>query len=146
MRLWSLHPKYLDARGLVALWREGLLALAVLKGNTEGYRHHPQLQRFLAAKDPVDSMKAYLWFVYEEAVNREYHFNPAKIARRKKSRALGVTAGQLKYELDHLKEKLKRRSPEKYQAVARMRLPDANPFFVRVPGKIETWEKVGDNA
>jgi len=25
MRLWTLHPKYLDARGLVALWREGLL-------------------------------------------------------------------------------------------------------------------------
>jgi hypothetical protein len=29
-RIWSLHPKYLDARGLVALWREGLLAQAVL--------------------------------------------------------------------------------------------------------------------
>ncbi|HEU5178767.1 MAG TPA: pyrimidine dimer DNA glycosylase/endonuclease V, partial [Burkholderiales bacterium] len=32
MRLWSLHPKYLDARGLVALWREALLAQAVLRG------------------------------------------------------------------------------------------------------------------
>jgi carboxyl-terminal processing protease len=29
MRLWSLHPKYLDAQGLVALWREALLAKAV---------------------------------------------------------------------------------------------------------------------
>ena len=26
MRLWTLHPKYLDAAGLVALWREALLA------------------------------------------------------------------------------------------------------------------------
>ena len=26
MRIWSLHPEYLDARGLVALWREALLA------------------------------------------------------------------------------------------------------------------------
>ncbi|MDI3502728.1 MAG: hypothetical protein PWR13_285 [Archaeoglobi archaeon] len=26
MRLWSIHSKYLDAKGLVAVWREGLLA------------------------------------------------------------------------------------------------------------------------
>ncbi|WP_368086417.1 pyrimidine dimer DNA glycosylase/endonuclease V [Nitrosomonas sp. Nm34] len=26
MRLWSIHPKYLDAKGLLALWREGLQA------------------------------------------------------------------------------------------------------------------------
>ena len=46
MRLWTLHPKYLDARGLVALWRESLLAQAVLAGRTRGYRSHPQLERF----------------------------------------------------------------------------------------------------
>nr|WP_243687290.1 pyrimidine dimer DNA glycosylase/endonuclease V [Methanobacterium formicicum] len=46
MRLWSLHPKYLDVKGLVALWREGLLARAVLKGKTKGYTNHPQLIRF----------------------------------------------------------------------------------------------------
>lgn len=33
MRLWSLHPSYLDAVGLVALWREGLLARKVLQGH-----------------------------------------------------------------------------------------------------------------
>lgn len=43
MRLWSLHPQYLDAKGLVALWREGLLAQAVLAGQTRGYKRHPQL-------------------------------------------------------------------------------------------------------
>jgi hypothetical protein len=32
MRLWSLHPEYLDANGLVALWREALLAQAFLQG------------------------------------------------------------------------------------------------------------------
>jgi hypothetical protein len=36
---------YLDGRGLVALWREALLAQAVLRGRTRGYRH-PQLARF----------------------------------------------------------------------------------------------------
>jgi hypothetical protein len=45
MRLWSVHPKYLDARGLVALWREGLLAQAVLRGRTSGYVRHPQLRK-----------------------------------------------------------------------------------------------------
>ncbi len=34
MRLWTLHPKYLDPRGLVALWREALFAQAVLRGWT----------------------------------------------------------------------------------------------------------------
>jgi hypothetical protein len=43
MRLWSLHPQYLDPQGLVALWREALLAQAVLRGKTRGYKHHPQL-------------------------------------------------------------------------------------------------------
>ncbi|MGC2462396.1 MAG: pyrimidine dimer DNA glycosylase/endonuclease V [Steroidobacteraceae bacterium] len=32
MRQWPLHPRYLDARGLVALWREALLAQAVRRG------------------------------------------------------------------------------------------------------------------
>lgn len=37
MRLWSIHPRYLDTKGLVALWRETLLlAQAVLFGNTKG--------------------------------------------------------------------------------------------------------------
>lgn len=30
MRLWSLHPSYLDRAGLLAVWREGLLAQSVL--------------------------------------------------------------------------------------------------------------------
>src|SRR5262249_31313629 len=44
MRLWSLHPSLLDARGLVALWRETLLAQKKLEGKTNGYIHNPQLQ------------------------------------------------------------------------------------------------------
>ncbi len=46
MRLWSLHPKYLDRQGLLAVWREGLLAQKVLQGKTKGYKNHPQLKRF----------------------------------------------------------------------------------------------------
>jgi len=46
VRIWSLHPKYLDRQGLTACWREALLAQAVLNGATRGYTRHPQLVRF----------------------------------------------------------------------------------------------------
>ena len=60
MRLWTLHPRYLDAAGLVALWREGLLARAVLRGKTRGYRHHPQLERFRCHASPRSAINRYL--------------------------------------------------------------------------------------
>ena len=66
MRLWTLHPKYLDAKGLVALWREALLAQKVLRGATKGYRHHPQLLRFSNSKNPPAALAAYLKAVHEE--------------------------------------------------------------------------------
>jgi hypothetical protein len=72
MRLWSVHPKYLDSRGLVALWREALLAQAVLRGRTNGYVHHPQLQRFRAQPSPLGAIADYLRGVHLEAVRRGY--------------------------------------------------------------------------
>ena len=79
MRLWTVHPKYLDARGLVALWREGLLAKAVLAGKTRGYRHHPQLVRFRAQRDPQACICAYLRAVLAEATSRGYEFDATKL-------------------------------------------------------------------
>lgn len=86
MRLWSLHPEYLDSRGLVALWREGFLALEVLKGKTKGYRSHPQLSRFRGEENPVETPECNLWFVFLEAERRESHFSPAKIETRTRCR------------------------------------------------------------
>src|SRR5579862_5032823 len=79
MRLWTLHPKYLDAKGLVALWREALLAQKVLRGKTKGYRHHPQLARFKAHENPVVALAAYLREVHKEAKRRGYAFDGSKI-------------------------------------------------------------------
>ena len=67
MRLWSLHPRYLDRAGLVALWREALLAQAVLRGATRGYRRHPQLVRFRSHPDPEGAIAAYLEGICREA-------------------------------------------------------------------------------
>ena len=79
MRLWSLHPSLLDGKGLVALWREGLLAQQVLSGLTKGYRHHPQLARFRSCSDPVAAIAAYLHEVHRESVRRGYCFDASKI-------------------------------------------------------------------
>ena len=76
MRLWSLNPKYLDRQGLLAVWREGLLAKKVLTGKTKGYKNHPQLKRFKNSEYPVQVINQYLSAVYLESLTRGYHFNP----------------------------------------------------------------------
>jgi hypothetical protein len=141
MRIWSLNPVYLDPKGLVALWRESLLALAVLSGATKGYRHHPQLKRFLATRDPVNSIRCYLWFVYLESEARGYHFDRKKIGSRRTQERLRVTAGQLRYELEHLKGKLKVRDPSRYEVLLKVGQCDPHPLFDRMPGDIEEWER-----
>ena len=110
MRLWSLHPCHLDARGLVALWREALLAQAVLRGRTKGYTRHPQLDRFRATDAPVAFVASYLRAVRDEATSRGYEFDARRIARTAPPAAtLTVTRGQLAFEWEHLTSKLARR-------------------------------------
>jgi hypothetical protein len=142
MRLWSLHPSYLDAKGLVALWREGLLARKVLLGETRGYRQHPQLMRFKAQADPIRAIDGYLWIVHDESVQRGYHFDFAKLGPRPRGIKLRVTKGQLLYEFEHLKRKLKQRDKDRYRKTASIEMPQANPLFRVAPGAVEEWEKV----
>ena len=142
MRLWTLHPKYLDARGLVALWREALLAQKVLRGATRGYRHHPQLRRFTASADPPAALAAYLAGVREESVRRGYRFDASKIGRRRFRGRLKETRGQLLYEWRHLKRKWKLRDPKRLRDLATMKIPAPHPLFKIVPGPVRDWEKV----
>lgn len=139
VRLWSLHPRYLDPAGLVALWREGLLARHVLLGRTKGYRHHPQLDRFRAARDPVAAVDAYLTCVLDEARARGYRFSARKI-RRRLPRRMTVTRGQLAYEWAHLRRKLRRRRPALLLALRGAR-PAPHPCFRVVAGPIAAWER-----
>ena len=98
MRLWTLHPTYLDSQGLVALWREALLARAVLRGRTKGYRHHPQLERFISSRSPCAAINGYLASIYAEAALRGYQFDRSKLGRAAKLPAIRATHGQLRYE------------------------------------------------
>ncbi len=142
MRLWSIHPAYLDAKGLVALWREGLLAQKVLLGETRGYRRHPQLDRFRQTRNPVGAIATYLRAVADEADGRAYRFDRRRIARRSWRGRIRVTSGQAEYEFAHLLAKLKVRDPECYRRHAAVKTIRLHPMFRKVPGGVESWEIV----
>lgn len=140
MRIWSIHPAYLDAKGLVALWREGLLAQNVLLGKTRGYKNHPQLNRFKITRDPVAAIAAYLTAVADEADRRGYVFNKSKISNKRMKGKMPVTRGQVKYEFDHLLDKLRARDPDLYRQLKKVDRIKVHPLFAKVRGKVEDWE------
>lgn len=142
MRLWSLHPKYLDAQGLVALWRESLLAQAVLHGKTKGYQNHPQLLRFRNESGTLSAISLYLKAVYDEAELRGYSFDKGKIVPAEQTVTLYVTSGQLEYEWSHLMRKLSVRSPALYQQFRSVIMPDPHPLFRVQAGDIASWERM----
>ena len=141
MRLWSIHPRYLDQKGLVALWREALLAKAVLEGKTEGYRNHPQLKRFKEFSGTLAAMNTYLEQIHSEAIRRDYSFDESKIGKQKTKKQITVTKGQLEYEFAHLKKKLEKRDPKRYQELLTVKHIHANPLFLAIPGDVEDWER-----
>jgi hypothetical protein len=142
MRLWSIHPAYLDVKGLVALWREGLLAQNVLQGNTKGYKNHPQLRRFKNTENPIGAIAGYLKYVADEADIRSYRFDRSKIINKKFKGKLPVTTGQLKYEFTHLLGKLKKRDCELYNQLGRVKKIEPHPVFNKVNGDVEDWEVI----
>ena len=142
MRLWSFHPKYLDAKGIVALWREALLAQKVLRGKTKGYRHHPQLERFRNSKEPARAIAFYLYGVWEEANRRGYHFDGRKIPKKRTPARIGLTRGQMKYEFGWLCEKLKKRDPVRYAQIKSIVSIEAHPLFSVRAGPVEPWERM----
>lgn len=140
MRLWSLHPKYLDPAGLVALWREALLAQAVLGGKTSGYRHHPQLIRFRECSRPEAGIAEYLRVVQAEATARGYNFDRTKISAKRTAAQITINSGQLDFEWRHLCRKLESRNPRWLANFGSVRAPEIHPVFRLVRGPIEEWE------
>ena len=142
MRLWSLHPKYLDTKGLLAVWREALLAKAVFESRTKGYKNHPQLTRFKEFANPINSINQYLSHLYQEAHDRGYNFNRDKIDWSFKKVEIPVTRGQLSYEREHLLKKLYQRDKDTYYSLKDISLVEVHPTFFMIEGGIETWEKI----
>ena len=141
MRLWTLHPRYLDAKGLVAAWREALLAQKVLSGLTTGYRYHPQLIRFRSHPQPLQAVGTYLSGLQEEACRRGYNFDATKILEPEVASLIEETEGQLLFEWIHLKGKLQKRAPVFHQQFCRVVVPEPHPLFHIYPGEIREWER-----
>lgn len=141
MRLWTIHPRYLDPQGLVAAWREALLAQKVLAGRTRGYRHHPQLIRFQERADPTGAIYAFLTGLAAEADARGYHFDRSRIQGRPTRVKIKETEGQLLFEWRHLRRKLKVRSPDVLRKWRGVAAPEAHPLFRIGKGKVRPWEK-----
>lgn len=141
MRLWSIHPKYLDSKGLVALWREGLLAKKVLEGKTIGYRQHSQLRRFKKATKTLEKINLYLHIICDEADARGYHFDRTKLRRRRPiNEKMRVTRGQVEFEWKHLKKKCFKRCRAFYFKLTLVKTPQPHPLFRLVKGEVEEWE------
>ena len=141
MRLWTLHPQYLDAKGLVALWREALLAKAVLRGETCGYRHHPQLARFRAHTSPRSAINAYLAAVHAEATARGYEFDRRKIGPVRALAPIAATTGQIAFEQRHLMRKLSVRDVARHRQWRDVKTLKCHPIFRRVRGPVAAWER-----
>lgn len=144
MRLWTISFKYLDAKGLVALWREALLAKNVLAGLTKGYKNHPQLDRFYAYKNALAAINAYLAEVYAQACARGYKFDAAKVGEfdERNLAKIAVSRGQIEYEFAFLQEKLKSRDIKAYERNLSVKNIEIASIFKEVDGGIEPWEKV----
>lgn len=140
MRIWSIHPQYLDTKGLTAVWRETLLAKHVLEGKTKGYQHHPQLNRFKEAKDPLKAIHYYLQIIYKEATERGFHYDHSKFEEVKKIDPVPVTSGQMNYERAHLLKKLEKRDPEKFKKWSTFIDFEPHPLFFVIEGPVENWE------
>ena len=142
MRLWSIHPSYLDVKGLVALWREGLLAQKVLLGKTAGYKNHPQLIRFKKIDNSLGAIACYLRHVEQEAERRGYNFDRSKIINKSIKTKILVNKGQVEFEFKHLLKKLKQREPALYKKLHNVKIVKLHPLFKRKKGVIEEWETV----
>lgn len=142
MRLWSIDPEYLDSKGLVALWREGLLAKKVLEGKTRGYINHPQLFRFKNSKDPFFAINSYLFEIQKEALRRGYNFNIKKIKAFKAREVIKITSGQIEFEFKHLLYKLKKRDKSKFDEIKNIKKIKINKVFKKISGDVEEWEKI----
>jgi len=141
MRLWTLHPCYLDSKGLLACWREALLAQKVLSGATRGYRNHPQLLRFRSSANPMSAIAAFLHGIANEAARRGYNFDIRKISEPPSAKKISETRGQLEYEWTHLLRKLRVRAPAIARRMRSVEEPKPHPLFRITPGEVREWEK-----
>lgn len=149
MRVWSIHPKYCDTPRLNGMWREGLLAKAVIEGTTPkgGYRKHSQAERLKVHPDPVKLINHILYEVWKVAQERGFKYDIKKLNKRivdePLSTKLEVTRGQIEYEFNFMQHKIgavDTRYKINTEEVRKNGI-EVNPCFKIVPGDIMDFEK-----
>lgn len=114
----------------------------MLAGETTGYRHHPQLERFRDRRDPLAAIDCYLSRVLDEARERGYEFDASKIRYRTcRHGPLVVASRQLEHEWEHLLAKLKIRDGRRW-GHERRRRPAPHPCFRVARGPVASWERI----
>ena len=155
MRLWSIHPKYLDSKRLTAQWREALLCRKVLEGKTKGYKSHPQFLRAKNHSQPFYFINYFLYTIWQEATNRGYNYDKSKLIMELSEKyqcpfeSIEVTTGQLEYEYHHMQLKAGEFSSQyviNEEAFMNEGFIEPNPCFVSIPGDIQSFEKVKDET
>lgn len=149
MRLWSLHPSFLDRQGLLGQWREAIQAKNALLNpdHPSNIWHARQLQRFKESPAPMRNIAIFLHVVADEMILRGYHPNVSLIPYypEKIPHYISVTSGQVDYEIKFLQAKLEKRNPTFLPRLWNIRLlmfNQLNPVFKEVGGDIEPWEKL----
>jgi hypothetical protein len=146
VRLWSIHPCYLDPPGLGGLWREALLAQRVVEGRTAAYRHHPQARRVLDQADPWGAIHDYLLGVWEEGRRRGYHYDRSRISEHSGGHLMEVPRGQIEYELALLRYKLAERNRDFLSRLPTFERTLSHPSIRIVEGGIAPWERPRDEV
>ena len=128
--------------GLGAQWREGILAQKVTEGKTKGWKNHSQLDRFKYHSRPMKAVGYYLKEIHNESLRRGYNYNYSKILFPDSAvDPIPITSGQIEYEFMILQERLKVRTPKKYEENLGVSELEVHSLFTIVPGLPEKWEK-----
>lgn len=143
MRLWSFSPAHLQPADLRTVWKDGLKALRLLKGERIGRTHHHQLQRWQEHPDPVNALATYLRWIWWSGSFRGIRFDRNLIGPFTELQlgALTVTQGQLEAEWRLYLARLRHRDIQAWEA-RRYTDPRHHLLFKVIPSaKLEPWER-----
>ena len=131
MNLWSFHPKYLDEKGLRAVWQDALFAQNVLSGRIKDHRkYYPQLMKFNNYFEPLAAIGAYLGFIYDDGVERGIIFQEHKIMHRsKRENIFQVDRERLEDEFEQYKRKMQTVSMLQTAKLRQVSKVEPHPIF-----------------
>lgn len=132
MSLWSVHPRYLDNKGLISAWNRGLQLQKQLSTEPARNTGNSQLIMFSRQEKPLHAIGSYLSFIASEGCRRGYKFTHEKILYPNfDEELLPIDSEQLRSENQMLQNRLKTRDKNRYQQLSSQSWPETHPLFNR---------------